>query len=168
MPEVSVVPECADDYAAIRDVTAAAFEPKAFSDGTEAGLPDALRAAGALSLSLVAKDGGAVVGHIALSPVTVGRAGGWYGLGPIAVRPDRQGEGIGASLIEAATDWLKETGAAGCVLVGDPGYYSRFGFFSDGQVTYGDLAAHLVQRIVVAGPDAAGEVTFHDAFGDGS
>ena len=167
MPKPRIRQETDKDRAAIRKVTEDAFAPKSFSDGSEAGIPDALREAGALSLSLVADIEGAVVGHVALSPVTFGGAVSWYGLGPISVAPVRQSEGIGTALIGAALDWLKRSGAAGCVLVGDPGYYSRFGFFSDGEATYGDLDARLVQRIVVDGPDAAGEVQFHAAFGGG-
>lgn len=167
MTEARIRPETEEDRAAIRQVIADAFAPKAFSDGSEPGIPDALREAGALSLSLVAESEGVVVGHVALSPVILGDAAGWYGLGPIAVTPDRQGEGIGTALIAGAHDWLKQAGAAGCVLIGDPGYYSRFGYFSDGKVTYGDLDARYVQRVVAHGPDAEGEVKFHPAFGDG-
>ena len=165
MADVTIEPERESDFAVIREITAAAFDGKAYSDGTEAGLPDALRKSGDLALSLVARERGDVVGHVALSPVTIGGVEGWFGLGPIAVRPDRQRDGIGSALIGHALDWLKQQGAAGCVLVGDPRYYSRFGFFSDGAVTYGDLEARFVQRIVLTGPDATGEVVFAPAFG---
>src|SRR5690606_38772579 len=81
------------------------------------------------TLSLVAVDGGQIVGHVALSPVTLSSgATGWYGLGPISVWPARQGQGIGAALMQAALAALQQQGAAGCVLLGDPRYYARFGF----------------------------------------
>ncbi|MEM9972268.1 MAG: GNAT family N-acetyltransferase, partial [Pseudomonadota bacterium] len=55
--------------------------------------------------------------------------------------------------------------AAGCVLVGDPGYYGRFGFLSDGRVTYAGVDAAYVLRKLIAGPDTAGEAVFPPAFG---
>ncbi|MGL5010052.1 MAG: GNAT family N-acetyltransferase, partial [Paracoccaceae bacterium] len=88
------------DHRAIHDLTAAAFAPMAFSDGTEPAIIAALRADGDLVLSLVAEDAGFIIGHVAFSPVTVaGVHGGWFGLGPIAVRPGWQRRGVGGALI---------------------------------------------------------------------
>lgn len=56
------------------------------------------------------------------------KAEGWYDLGPIAVLPQRQGQGIGSRLMEQALAELRAVRAAGCVLLGDPAYYARFGF----------------------------------------
>ncbi|MEC4630073.1 N-acetyltransferase, partial [Bacillus safensis] len=70
-----------------------------------------------------------LLGHVAVSPVTVSDGStGWYGLGPISVLPARQGQGIGAALMRAAIDALRQQGARGCVLLGEPAYYGRFGF----------------------------------------
>jgi len=100
-----------------------------FSDDTEARVIDALRVAGALARSLVATQGGEVVGHVAFSPVTInGEAGDWYGLGPVSVWPDRQRRGIGQALIREGRRRLQGMGAGGCVLLGDPAYHARFGF----------------------------------------
>ena len=93
---------------------------------------DALRAAGALTVALVAEEGGEILGQVAFSPVAIdGTARDWYGLGPVAVRPDRQGQGIGQALIRAGLDRIRALGAQGCVLAGAPGYYGRFGFVAD-------------------------------------
>lgn len=82
---------------------------------------DALRAAKALTLSLVAEEDGQVLGHVAFSPVQIGGEDkGWYGLGPVSVSPDRQGEGIGGKLIREGLALLRAAGAKGCVLLGIP------------------------------------------------
>ena len=64
-------PERAGDIEAIRTLTQTAFETAPHADGTEHLIIDRLRAAGALTLSLVAEVDGAIVGHVAFSPVTV-------------------------------------------------------------------------------------------------
>src|SRR5262245_55623298 len=85
------------DARAIRSITNAAFAGAEHSSGTEAAIVDALRASGAMTVSLVAVAGNEVVGHVAFSPVRIdGQDFGWYGLGPVSVRPDCQKQGIGA------------------------------------------------------------------------
>ena len=118
---MTVREERAGEAAAIAGVIARAFAGAAHSDGSEARIVEKLRAAGALSVSLVADDG-SVVGHVGFSPVDVAGAQGWFGLGPVAVEPARQGQGIGAALIEEGLARLRAQGAAGCVVLGDPGY----------------------------------------------
>lgn len=117
------------DIDAIHDVTIAAFAHAPHTDHTEQFVVKALRESGHLSISLVAQQGDNVVGHIAVSPVSISDGtDSWYGLGPISVDPAQQGGGIGSKLMNAAIDELKKIGAKGCVLLGDPNYYSRFGF----------------------------------------
>lgn len=100
------------DVAAIRDVTASAFEGLEVSRQTEPFIIAALRAGGALTVSLVAEVAGRVVGHIAFSPVTVSDGSrGWYGLGPLSVLPAYQRQGIGSALVEAGLSRLKGLGA---------------------------------------------------------
>lgn len=80
-----------------------------------------LRAAGDLTLSLVAEVDGVVTGHIAICPTTVGgNARGWFLLGPVVVLPQQQGQGIGSALVREAADRMRKQEAAGIVLVGDP------------------------------------------------
>ena len=122
--------EAHGDELAIHAVTRAAFLDAPHADHTEQAIVDALREDGALAISLVAQHGVRVVGHVAVSRVTLAddQVAGWYGLGPISVLPEYQRQGIGTSLMRSALSELRERGAAGCVLVGDPAYYGRFGF----------------------------------------
>lgn len=157
--------EMPEDIDAISKLTTAAFENTEHSSGTEAAIVDALRAAGALTISLVALENEEIVGHIAFSPVTIeSGAEAWYGLGPVSVRPDRQGYGIGKMLIESGLAQLKQNGANGCVVLGDPGYYTRFGFTSDPALRYADVPAEYFQRIVFKGPPPTGAVAYHAGF----
>ena len=164
MADVVVRAERASDHSIIRELTNEAFKRVSYGDGNEGDIIDALRDAGDLALSLVAEEDGELVGQVTLSPATIGAPEpGWFGLGPIAVRIDRQRRGIGGRLMREALGQLKSMNAAGCVLVGDPGYYGRFGFFSDGLITYLSIEAPYVQRIVLKGPDRTGSVTFAPA-----
>ncbi len=114
---------------AITQVTIAAFETVQVSNQTKHFIINALRAAGVLTISLVAENDGQVIGHIAFSPVTISDgATGWYGLGPVSVLPEYQKQGIGKSLVNEGLSQLKKLGAQGCALVGDPNYYKQFGF----------------------------------------
>lgn len=153
------------DDAAIHELTRMAFEPMPFSSGTEAPIIRTLRASGDLALSLVAEDYGVIVGHIAFSPVTIdGVHAGWFGLGPISVRADRQRQGIGKALIARGLELLRERDAAGVALIGNPDIYGRVGFESDGLLAYGDLDRRLVQRLVLSGPSPRGELKFAPGF----
>jgi putative acetyltransferase len=117
------------DAGAIADVTIAAFSTLPISNHTEQFIIAALRAAKALTVSLVAEMDGRVVGHIAFSPVAMSDGSpGWYGLGPVSVLPEYQRQGIGGALIQEGLSRLKGLGARGCCLVGHPEYYHRFGF----------------------------------------
>jgi predicted N-acetyltransferase YhbS len=154
------------DLDAIRGVTTAAFAGAAHSSGTEAAIVDAVRKAGALTISLVAVEGQEIVGHVAFSAVTIdARPGAWFGLGPVSVRPDRQGAGIGTALIESGLARLRATGAEGCVVLGDPRYYARFGFLCEPALRYPGVPAEYFQRILFKGPPPVGEVAYHPGFG---
>jgi len=158
-------PETPADGAAIRQVTDSAFAGAAHASGTEGAIVDALRAAGMLTLSLVAEDAGAVVGHVAFSPVTIdGRDAGWFGLGPVAVAPGRRGSGIGGALIGDGLARLRQAGAQGCVVLGDPGYYTRFGFAADPAMTFADVPPEYFMALRFAGTAPAGPVVYQPAF----
>jgi putative acetyltransferase len=156
--------EQSEDLAAIRTLTFAAFENAPHSTQTEAAIIDALRRAGALTISLVAVDE-VPVGHIAFSPVTInGEVSGWYGLGPVSVRPDRQRKGVGRALIQTGLDHLRAMNAQGCVVLGDPLYYGRFGFISDPNLRYGNVPPEYFQRLAFSDEVPRGEVLFHPGF----
>jgi len=162
---VQIRPERPTDDDAIHDLTTVAFDPMPFSDGTEAPIIRALRSSGDLTLSLVAEEEGEVVGHVAFSPVTVdGAAAGWYGLGPISVRPDRQRQGIGRALVADGLERLRGIGATGCALIGNPDVYAPMGFTSDGRLTYRGLDPAIVQVVVFSGEAPHGELRFAPAF----
>lgn len=157
--------EASADQAVIRRITDAAFAGGEHSSGTEGAIVDALRDAGALTVSLVAEVDGQPVGHVAFSPVMVdGQDIGWFGLGPVSVRPDRQGRGIGSALIREGLGRLRWRGAKGCVVLGDPDYYLRFGFGHDPDLRYEGAPPEYFMRLVMAGPAPAGSVAYHAAF----
>jgi putative acetyltransferase len=165
-PDVVIRAETADDVYAIEQVTVSAFETLEISDKTEQFIIAGLRAAGALTLSLVAEaPGGRVVGHIAFSPIEVSDASeGWYGLGPLSVQPEYQRRGIGSALIEEGSARLKALGAQGCCLVGHPGYYGRFGFDNPRGLGLPGVPAEAFFALAFSGPVPQGEVRFHEAF----
>lgn len=166
MSETIIRDEREGDAAAIRAVTLVAFAGMPYSQQTEAAIVEALRVANALAVSLVAVEDGEVVGHVAFSPISIDGAAapGWYGVGPLSVRPGRQRAGIGAALMRAGLERVKALGGKGCVLVGDPGYYRRFGFEASASLSYPDLPAEYFQ-VLRLGPEArSGVVAFHPAF----
>ena len=161
----SIRDETPGDVDAIARVTEAAFANAPHASHTEQFIVGALRQAGQLSVSLVALEGDALVGHVALSPVALSSGDrGWYGLGPISVRPDRQGHGIGSALVVEAIERLKARHAAGCVLLGDPRYYARFGFSACEQLVLPGVPAEYFQALPLGGKIPVAEVSYHPAF----
>ncbi|EBA14797.1 GCN5-related N-acetyltransferase [Roseobacter sp. SK209-2-6] len=157
--------ETEGDIAAIRKVTEAAFALAEHSSGTEAQIVDSLRQSGGLYLSLVAVQEGEVLGHLAFSPIRIaGQECGWLGLGPVSTRPDQQRKGIGKALIEAGLAKLREKGVAGCTVLGDPGYYGRFGFVADGQLHFAGVPPEYFMSLSFVGSTPKGEVTYAPAF----
>lgn len=162
---LQIRPETADDGAAIEAVTIAAFADAAHSSHTEQFIVAALRREGQLSVSLVAERAGVIVGHVAASPVTINDAHiGWYGLGPVSVIPLLQGQGIGTQLVESALDLLRRHGAAGCVVLGDPAFYRRFGFVATPSLVLPGVPAEYFQALSFDGALPEGTVAYHAAF----
>ncbi len=121
--EIVIRTESSGHIDAITEVTSAAFETLEISNHTEQFIVKALRAAKALTVSLVAELDGRVVGHVAFSPVTISDGTqDWYGLGPVSVLPEYQRKGIGKALIQQGLARLKDVNARGCCLVGHPDY----------------------------------------------
>src|SRR4030042_2614542 len=128
-PKIVIRGETEADVSAITEVTVAAFRTMEISNHTEQFIIEALRAAKALTISLVAEVDARVIGHIAFSPVTISDGTqNWYGLGPVSVLPEHQRQGIGKALIHEGLSILRGLNAQGCCLVGHPEYYKRFGF----------------------------------------
>lgn len=159
-------PESLADRAAIFALTQLAFQGHPHSDGSEPRIIDALRDAKALTISIVADLEGQIVGHAAFSPVEWNDQSGWFGLGPVSVHPDLQGRGIGRKLIESGLEQLRVIGAKGCVVLGDPAYYGRFGFKPDARFTYPDAPVGYFAVLLWDEPaPIAGTVHYHPAFG---
>lgn len=157
--------EATADWDAITAVTEAAFASLEISAHTEQFIIQALRAAGALTVSLVAQIDGRVVGHIAFSPVTLSDGtANWYGLGPVSVLPDYQRQGIGQALIQAGLVRLKTVQAQGCCLVGHPEYYVKFGFRNPAGLVYEGVPPQYFFALSFDGHLPQGVVTFHPAF----
>lgn len=158
--------EAEADIPAIRDLTSRAFVGKPYSKQREAQIVEALRDADVLTFSFMVVKGSAVVGHIAAAPVTISDGTeNWYGIGPISVDPDRQGEGVGSLLMERALEELRAVGAHGAVALGDPTYYGRFGLEPVPGLTYPGFDPKYFMAISLT--DTAiptGEVTYHHAF----
>lgn len=161
--------ELPEDIESIRQLNYAAFkdhphhEPGA--EPVEHLIVDKLRNAKALTLSLVAEQEEVIIGHIAFSPVTInGQAGQWYGLGPVAALPERQGKGIGSALIRKGIELMKKQDADGIVLLGDPEYYRRFGFSQHNQLTFPGVPAEYFMALPLQASVPAGEVAYHPDF----
>jgi len=158
--------ETPDDSAAIARVTEAAFATLAISNHTEQHIVAALRAAGALAVSLVAEVDGVVVGYIAFSPVEISDGTpGWYGLGPVSVLPAYQRQGVGKQLVRAGLARLRELHARGCCLVGHPDYYPQFGFRNVAGLGPAGVPPEVCFALALVEPMPQGVVTFHRAFG---
>jgi putative acetyltransferase len=170
---LTVRPEGGADAAAIGRVMRAAFP-----GGGEALLVDRLREAGALTVSLVAVGAdGAVVGHVALSPLALKGGGApegspWLGLAPVAVVSERQRRGIGAALVRAALAAADGRGAGLVAVLGEPAYYGRFGFAPAARhglrLPWDVPAEAFMVRLGPKGaaglPEGGGVVRYHPAF----
>lgn len=157
--------ETPGDHLEIERINIDAFATHPFSRQTEHLIVDALRQADALTVSLVAEEQGQVLGHIAFSPALIdGVDRRWFTLGPVAVTPDRQRRGIGSQLVKAGVDALRRIGANGCVLVGDPAFYERFGFRHGTELSVGGVPAEYFLYLPLQGAVPHGVVTHHPAF----
>jgi predicted N-acetyltransferase YhbS len=110
-------------------------------------------------------EGARIIGHVAVSPVVAPEASGkWFGLGPVSVHPSCQGQGVGSALINEALEHLRLSGASGCVVLGEPEYYRRFGFQHDPKVSYREVPPPYFQVLSFSFDRAAGRVEYDAAF----
>lgn len=163
--------ETVADIDAIRRLNELAFEGPA-----EARIVDRLRVSARPFISLVAEDEGRIVGHVCFSPVDVvhpdGHAVTVGGLGPMAVAPDRQRQGIGTKLVERGLDECRRAGFTVVVVVGHPEYYPRFGFqpaAPRGVVSQYDVPEPVFMLVELERDAAAGlrgVAHYHEAFAE--
>ena len=165
MNETLIRPETPSDIAAIRAINIAAFAVHPYSRHTEHLIVDALRHDRALSASLVAVRNDQPLGYIAFSEAAVGEMGdGWYLVGPVAVLPEFQRQGIGSLLVQSGLEDLRSRQAAGCVLVGDPGFYRRFGFDIHPGLAHQGVPHDFVLGLSFGAVPPTGEIKAHRAF----
>jgi len=164
-PNFTIRDETPSDYTAISELTLEAFRPLNFPELTEHFVIEALRAAGALTISLVAEIDGRVIGHIAFSPITISDdTPGWYGLGPVSVLPEYQRQGIGKTLIAEGLARLQALGARGCCLVGHPEYYGKVGFIHPDGLSHEGVPPEVFFAISFDGAYPQGVISFHEGF----
>ncbi|GIJ89508.1 hypothetical protein Asppvi_008450 [Aspergillus pseudoviridinutans] len=165
--QIRIRPETKSDASSIDEVTSAAFANAEHTDHNEQSIVRGLRGANHLSVSLVAEDEvtQTIVGHVAVSPVNISDGSeNWYGLGPISVLPEYQGNGIGSILIERAMADIQTRHAAGCVVLGSPKYYTRFGFKAEPSLQLPGVAPEYFMALTWRKPTPIGTVTYHKAF----
>lgn len=163
--DIQISNESIGDTAKIHRVTEQAFLNAPHTDHTEQFIVDALRRSSVLTISQIAKADGEIIGHVAISPVSISNgATGWFGLGPISVLPEFQGLGIGSKLMKSSLAALEALGATGCVVLGDPAYYGRFGFKAVDGLVYPGVPAEYFQALSFTDKFPQGEVSYHEAF----
>jgi putative acetyltransferase len=167
--KVHVRSETASDVGATYSVVESAF-----GDRLEAELVNALRRSAEPQLSLVAEAGDAVVGHIFFSPITIEAdrpAPPACQLSPVAVLPEYQRRGIGGELIRAGLSRCRAVGWSAVFLVGNPAYYSRFGFRMAGPWGFAYPGPHdpflqLLELDAGALSGLGGRIRLHPAFAE--
>lgn len=163
--------EQAHDHSSVSKITYDAFcglyeRMKWTHPVTEHKIIEKLRESGEMALSLVAEVDKEVAGHVAFSKVTIdGKDVNWYALGPVSVRVDLQRRGIGTELIKTGLARVRDLGARGVVLVGDPNFYKRFGFIQNDSLVVENTPPEFVLSLAFAEPTPSGNVTFGSSFG---
>lgn len=162
---VQIRSETSADVQKILAVTTSAFLNAPHTSHTEQYIVNALRRAGKLALSLVAEADDSLIGHVAISPVSISDGtSGWFGLGPISVLPQHQRLGVGSQLMREALRILRERGVSGCVVLGEPEYYGKFGFQQDPNLVLAGVPPEYFQAISFDSSKPRGTVTYHEAF----
>ncbi|MDH5546976.1 MAG: N-acetyltransferase [Gammaproteobacteria bacterium] len=169
MDNLTIREEQTSDFDAITDIIDRAFAGKDYADGDESQLMPKLREQGALTLSLVALSGDTIIGQAAFSPAKIAdKAEDWFTLGPVAVLPGYQRQGIGSKLILTGLERLRQNGASGCIVVGDTNYYCRFGFTLAPHLSPSAAYAEHFMIKLFRGSEPQGKFRFHPVFENGS
>jgi putative acetyltransferase len=154
-----------DDTDEIASLVERAFANHPHSQQTEHIIVRELRAAGQLIFPKVAVLDGKIIGYATFSPVRLKPAHeGWYGLGPVAVDPAHQDVGFGSMLITSALERLKGGGARGCVVLGEPRFYGRFGFVHEPNLILEGVPPEYFLGQAFIGAVPAARVSYHAAF----
>lgn len=163
--ELLIRTETEGDVDRIAEIIELAFHEHPGSNHTEHIIVKHLRREQALALSLVAEVAGEIVGHIAFSEVEISDgSSGWFGLGPLAIVPAMQGKGIGSALVREGLARLRQQGARGCVLLGEPSYYRRFGFTNDPDLFIEEESQEYFLVLSFTDARAHGVVSYHPAY----
>jgi putative acetyltransferase len=153
------------DFSAVHQLVIAAFKTLPIASGTEQFIMDELWRSDAATVALVAEDAGGIVGQAAFSKVLVGgRDVGWHGCGPVGVLPARHKQGIGSALMREGLKRLRALGSKGCVVVGDPAYYKRFGFDNTAAMREPAVPPQYFMVIRFEGEMPKGDVKFDKAY----
>ncbi len=162
---INVRSETSDDINDIEKVTIEAFKNHPHSNQTEHEIINKLRDNGALSVSLVAIINNTIVGHIAFSKVKINnKFVQWYGLAPVSVKTEYQNQGIGSKLIRSGLEAIKVLNAKGCVLLGEPKYYNKFGFIVFEGLVFKGVPPEYFQALLLSGEMPLGNIEYHSAF----
>lgn len=157
--------QIAADFDAVHRLVIVAFKTQPHASGTEQFLMDALWTTDTVTVALVADDAGAIVGQAAFSKVMVdGEDIGWHGCGPVAVLPERHKQGIGSALMRAGLERLRALGSKGCVVVGDPAYYTRFGFANTDAMFMPEVPPEYFMALSFGSEIPKGRVKFDPVF----
>lgn len=152
------------DHPSIRSLVEAAFGQR-----DEADLVERLRADGDVMFELVEEDGGQILGHILYSRLWADSVNLYAALAPLAVRPERQREGIGKRLASASIETAKDFGAHAVLVLGHPEYYPKFGFSRDAAAqvksAYSDSPAFMALALEDGALDQPVLVSYPNAFG---
>jgi len=169
---ITIRPETEADYASITHVNDMAFDRP-----NEGILVKNLRKLDEFvqRLSLVAEFDGKIIGHVILYPVKIQVADNEYvslSLGPIAVIPEYQKQGLGGQLVKAGHEAAIELGYSSVVVLGHPTYYPRFGYqpasnwgLTNSWEIFGD-AWMAIELSVNALDNKAGKVIYPEAFNE--
>jgi putative acetyltransferase len=141
---------------------------RAFGQPLEADLVDHLAADRDIVLELVAEKDGGIVGHVLFSRLTVESDGASFSavaLAPLGVDPDAQRNGIGAALVEEAHRRLQAAGEKLSVVLGDPAYYSRFGYRREPAEGFSsDYQCYALQALAWGEAPSNGRLVYAAAF----
>ena len=163
--DIRIRPEQPGDIAAIAEINRTAFHDHPHSSHNEHLIVDGLRRSGWLPLSLVAEIEEEVAGHIAFSEVEISdQTAGWFGLGPLSVVKRWRCRGIGTTLVREGLERLRNLGANGCFVLGDPRFYGRFGFVNDPHLLIEGVPQEFCLSLPFTGKRASGVVTYHRIF----